>query len=94
LDDEEGGRMDCEVSWGEYGPAVRLWEEITGTVAPAPLDAEGRLAPALAEWMMGYPAGWVTDPAIGLSRAQQLKACGNAVQPQTAALALSELAWR
>lgn len=80
--------------WGSYGPAVSRWEEITGTVAPAPLDAEGRLAPALAEWMMGYPAGWVTDPAIGLSRAQQLKACGNAVQPQTAALALSELTGR
>lgn len=94
LDDEGGGRVDCGVSWGDYGPAVSRWEAITGTLVPAPLDAEGRLAPALAEWMMGYPAGWVTDPAIGLSRAQQLKACGNAVQPQTAALALSELAWR
>ncbi len=82
------------VHWGEFGPAVERWERLTGTVSPAPLDEEGRLAPALAEWMMGYPAGWVTDPAIGLTRAQQLKACGNAVQPQTAALALAELTLR
>ena len=81
-------------NWGSYGPAVSHWEAITGIVAPAPLDAEGRLAPALAEWMMGYPAGWVTDPAIGLTRAQQLKGCGNAVQPQTAALALDVLTRR
>jgi len=79
------------LNWGSYGAAVSRWEKITGTVAPAPLDEKGRLAPALAEWMMGYPAGWVTDPAIGLTRAQQLKACGNAVQPQTAALALHNL---
>ena len=80
--------------WGDYWPAVERWERLTGTVAPAPLDEEGRLAPALAEWMMGYPAGWVTDPAIGLTRGQQGKACGNAVQPQTAALALDVLTAR
>ena len=86
MDDE--GR---EARWERYWPAVERWEKITGTAAPEPLDEKGRLAPALAEWMMGYPAGWVSDPAIGLTRAQQLKACGNAVQPQTAALALAEL---
>lgn len=37
---------------------------------------------------MGLPAGWVTDPAIGLTRNQQLKALGNGVVPQQAALAL------
>ena len=58
------------------------------------MDDQGRLNPELTEWMMGYPAGWVTDPAIGLSWAQQLKACGNAVQPQTAALALHVLSER
>lgn len=38
--------------------------------------------------MMGLPLGHVTDPAIGLTRAQQLKALGNGVVPQQAALAL------
>lgn len=37
---------------------------------------------------MGLPEGWVTDPAIGLSRAQQLKALGNGVVPQQAYVAL------
>ena len=38
--------------------------------------------------MMGLPDGWVTDPAIGISRNDQLKALGNGVVPQQAALAL------
>lgn len=42
--------------------------------------------------MMGIPAGWVTDPTIGLTRNQQLKALGNGVVPQQALLALSRLA--
>ncbi len=50
-----------------------------------------RLNPELTEWMMGWPAGHVTDPAIGLTRAEQLKACGNGVVPQQAATALREL---
>jgi DNA (cytosine-5)-methyltransferase 1 len=41
--------------------------------------------------MMGLPDGWVTDPAIGLSRGDQLKALGNGVVPQQAALALDVL---
>jgi len=53
-----------------------------------------QLNPLLVEWMMGYAAGWATSPTIGLSRAQQLKALGNAVQPQTAELALNVLAAR
>lgn len=36
---------------------------------------------------MGLPAGWVTD-VPGLSRSAQLKALGNGVVPQQAALAL------
>jgi len=36
---------------------------------------------------MGLPAGHVTDPAIGLTRNEQLKALGNGVVPQQAALA-------
>lgn len=37
--------------------------------------------------MMGLPEGWVTAPEIGLTRAEQLKALGNGVVRQQAALA-------
>jgi hypothetical protein len=37
---------------------------------------------------MGWPNGWVTDPAIGLSRNDQLRIVGNGVCPQQAAAAL------
>jgi DNA (cytosine-5)-methyltransferase 1 len=40
---------------------------------------------------MGLPDGHVTDPAIGISRNDQLKALGNGVVPQQAALALRHL---
>jgi len=40
---------------------------------------------------MGLPQGHVTDPANGLTRAQQLKALGNGVVPQQAALAVAAL---
>lgn len=41
--------------------------------------------------MMGLPDGWVTDPAIGISRNEQLKACGNGVVPQQAIAALRDM---
>ena len=47
--------------------------------------------PAFVEWMMGMPAGWVSDPALEVSRTQQLRMLGNAVVPQQAALAWSIL---
>jgi DNA (cytosine-5)-methyltransferase 1 len=37
---------------------------------------------------MGLPEGHVTDPAIGISRNDQLKALGNGVVPQQCAAAL------
>lgn len=40
---------------------------------------------------MGLPAGHVTDPAIGLTRNQQLKALGNGVVPLQCATALEHL---
>ena len=40
---------------------------------------------------MGLPEGWVTDPAIGISRNEQLKACGNGVVPQQAIAALRDM---
>jgi hypothetical protein len=39
------------------------------------------------EFLMGLPAGHVTDPAIGISRNDQLKALGNGVVPQQCAAA-------
>lgn len=43
---------------------------------------------------MGLPLGHVTAPEIGLTRNQQLKALGNGVVPQQAALALTHLLTR
>ena len=84
-----------QTSWGDYGPAIQRWANTIGRPAPAPTEpgrtGQPRLAPRFVEWMMGLPDGWVTDPAIGISRNHQLKALGNGVVPQQAALALSLL---
>lgn len=82
--------------WGSYEPAVRRWEQIRGHVAPSPTEPTGkggaqRLSPRFVEWMMGLPEGWVTSPDVGLTRTQQLKALGNGVVPQQAALAVRTL---
>jgi len=57
--------------------------------APDALDQEGKLSALFVEYMMGLPAGWITDS--GLSRAQQLKMLGNGVVPQQAEYALELL---
>ncbi|MFC7309460.1 DNA cytosine methyltransferase [Streptomyces monticola] len=75
------------IDWGEYGPAVARWEEALGCPAPGPTDAVGRLSPVFVEWLMGLPAGHVTD-VPGLSRSAQLKALGNGVVPHQAVAAL------
>ncbi|QNA74161.1 DNA cytosine methyltransferase [Streptomyces sp. So13.3] len=81
-----GGAPD----WGAYGPAITRWEHLSRRPAPAPTNALGRLNPVFVEWLMGLPAGHVTDvPA--LSRTAQLKALGNGVVPQQAAHALCSL---
>jgi DNA (cytosine-5)-methyltransferase 1 len=49
-----------------------------------------RLSADLVEWMMGHPAGWVTDTP-DLTRAAQLHLLGNSVVPQQAARALKFL---
>lgn len=87
---------EAGIEWGPYAAAISRWESSIGRPAPPPVRMDGkggraRLNPELTEWMMGWPAGHVTDPAIGLSRAEQLKACGNGVVPQQAAAALREM---
>lgn len=84
------------LDWGKFEPAIRRWEQTIDRPAPAPTKPDGkdgnhRLSAEFTEWMMGLPAGWVTDPEIGLTRNEQLKACGNGVVPQQAELALKVL---
>lgn len=90
--DDRQGNVVGQVAWGEYEPAVRLWEALTRP-APVPTLPDGkngnhRLAAVFPEWMMGYPYGWVTD-IIGRNPA--VKACGNGVVPQQAFTALGVL---
>ena len=84
--------------WGIYAPAVARWAGVVGRPAPAPTElgsnGKPRLSPLFVEWLMGLPVGHVTDPAIGLTRNQQLKALGNGVVPQQAVLALHLLSER
>ncbi|WP_313673246.1 DNA cytosine methyltransferase [Mycolicibacterium sp.] len=81
-------------AWGKYEPAIRRWERLTRP-APAPTEpnknGNPRLSAAFSEWLMGWPAGWVTDPAIGISRNDQLRIVGNGVCSQQAAAALRQL---
>jgi DNA (cytosine-5)-methyltransferase 1 len=85
------------VDWGQYAPAIARWERELGRVAPAPTEpgaaknGSRRLSARFEEWMMGLPDGWVTDPDIGLTWGEQVKALGNGVVPQQALLALSIL---
>jgi DNA (cytosine-5)-methyltransferase 1 len=76
--------------FGPYTPAIRRWEHVLGRPAPSPTEPgrEGkpRLSSAFVEWMMGLPEGWVTDTDI--PRSAQLKALGNGIMPQQAALAI------
>ena len=78
--------------WGKYREAVERWEAILGRDAPPATTPTGRngnprLNPALPEWMMGLPAGWVTE-VPGLTRREQLHALGNGVCIQQCALAV------
>jgi DNA (cytosine-5)-methyltransferase 1 len=91
-----------EVSFGEYWPAIESWEAVTGIRAPLPTEPNttnggSRLNARFSEWMMGLPAGWVTDlvgkrnTATTITRGSALKMIGNGVVPQQAAAAISEL---
>lgn len=85
LEPERARGERAGLEWGSYSPVVQRWESILGRNAPDP-TVGGRLSPVFVEWMMGLPAGHVTD--VGLKRTEQLKALGNGVVPQQAALAL------
>lgn len=85
--------IDDGVGWGKYAPAIHRWERVLGRPAPAPtvpgVNGRPRLSAYFTEWLMGLPPGHVTGH--GLSSAQALKALGNGVVPQQAALALRML---
>lgn len=80
--------------WGEYGPAIRRHELAFGRPAPEPtkLNSKGnpKLSDLFDEWLMGLPAGWITD-VPGVTWNETLKACGNGVVPQQAAAGLAYL---
>ena len=83
-----------QTNWGKFEPAIKRWETVLGRPAPEPTKPDGkenahRLSSRFTEWMMGVPEGWITD--VGLSRNDELKACGNGVVPQQAELALRML---
>ncbi|MEV4127049.1 DNA cytosine methyltransferase [Nocardia sp. NPDC049707] len=85
---------DMGSRWGAFGAAIRR-QELLSRPVPPPTEPNSRgnqrLSPAFAEWMMFWPAGWVTDPAIGLFRSDQLKIIGNGVVPRQAVAAFDYL---
>jgi DNA (cytosine-5)-methyltransferase 1 len=84
---------DAAVDWGPYEPAIREWETILGRPAPPPTETgtrgQPRLSARFVEWMMGLPAGWVTD--LPLTRTAQMRLLGNGVVPRQAIAAFRKL---
>ena len=76
--------------WGEYAEAIASHEAAFGRPAPDPTEpgpkGNPRLSARFVEWMMGLPAGWVTDRDV--TRNEALKMLGNGVVPAQAAHAL------
>jgi hypothetical protein len=81
-------------SWGQYGQAIRRWEQVTGRPAPFPAEpgrnGQPRLSPAFAEWIMQLPEGWVTG-VRGLPYSAMIRVIGNGVVPAQATAALRRL---
>lgn len=80
--------------WGEYLPAIRRWERLSGYPAPAPTETGPRggrrLAAPFAEWLMGIEPGHVTA-VPGLDRKDQLHKIGNGAMPVQAYAAYEHL---
>ena len=79
--------------WGVYAEAVARWTISTGNLPPAPVQPNRNGNPQLTAefpaWLMGLPAGYLTDPDIGLTRTEAIKLAGNGVVPQAALVAYS-----
>lgn len=77
--------LPSDVDWGVYEAAVSRHEQWLRRPRPFPwvpgATGKRKLNPQLSEWMMGWPAGWVTD-VPGLTLNEQLQVCGNGVVPQ------------
>lgn len=85
-----------QADFGKYAGAIARWAKVLGRPAPEPTEpgtkpGKRRLSALFVEWMMGQPEGRVTDPELGLSRTQQIKALGNGVVTQQAEIALGRL---
>ena len=89
---------EMKLCWGDTAPAILTWAMLTGRTPPPIVgdrkDYRAETTTEFIEFMMGLPPGWVTNPDIGLTRNQQLKALGNGVVPQAAATALQDLLTR
>lgn len=80
--------------WGDYAPAILRWTNVLGRPAPDPTEpgskGQPRLSARFVEWMMGLPAGHVTD-VPDVSRNDQLKLLGNGVVTQQAVAGLRQM---
>lgn len=79
--------------FGRFNAAIERWAAVVGaSPSPREIGPRGgeRLSPRFVEWMVGLPAGFVTD-VPGLSRNTQLRVLGNIVVPQFAQLMINEL---
>lgn len=89
-----GQAREMASSWGKYAPAIARWEQVLGRSAPSPTEpnrnGNPRLNPAFSEFMMGWPAGWVTD-VPGITRNDALRIIGNGVVVQQCVAALQWL---
>lgn len=72
--------------WGKYTPAINRWARVIGRPAPDPTEPNRnggpRLAARFAEWMMGWPEGWVTGETETAWRARlAYRHAGHDVRP-------------
>ena len=90
-----GQAREMAPPWGKYEPAIRRWETVLHMPAPSPTEpnrnGNPRLSAEFSSWLMGWPAGWVTDSTIGISRNDQLRCVGNGVVTLQAIAALRYL---